>query len=233
MLTYVGGQKDLNQSHLSKLSLYSPACSGDAGTPLDFTVPSQVPKLVEDTSLLLTVDNYMVEFSLLVSRISEIIQNLCGTKLASIKHGLAVVTVHKISSQSLFSDAELTFIKQSKGIYEIMEICRKHLSWRNYSLLKLIVKKSGSEEAKHELNKFQRVVSVRQKVKNLENNWLQDPKNYAEGFENMMVFLYEYYDDITVHQLDEAEKFITLLPSSNVIKVSIHQTMGRSRVTLV
>ena len=168
-------------------------------------------------------DDYVVEFSILVSRISEIIQNKStATNLDSIKHALALVTVHKMSTQPLFSDAELEMIKESKDVSNIIEKCRKHWSWSSYSLLKLIVKKSGSNEAKQELRRFQQVVNIRQKVTDLGSNRLQDAKKYNEGYESLMVVLDEYYDDITVRQLEEAEKFlssVTDLPSPEVMKL--------------
>ena len=161
----------------------------------------------------LSPDDYVVEFGLLVSRISEIIQNKStATNLDSIKHALALVTVHKMSTQPLFSDAELKMIKESKNVSNVIEKCRNHWSWGSYSLLKLIVKKSGSNEAKQELRRFQQVKNVRQKVTDLGSNWLQDLKKYSEGYETLMVVLDEYYDDITVHQLEVAEKFL----SSNI-----------------
>ena len=227
---YIGGQTELNESRLSELSLNSqPYRQGSQpgspyhSTPLGSPEPSQVPQLMEPPS----PNDCVVEFGLLVSRISEIIQNSSATNLASIKHALALVTVHKMSSQPLFSDAELIKIKQSKSICEIIEHCRSRWSWSNYSLLKLIVKKSGSEDAKRELKKFQRVVGVREKVKNLGKNWLQDPKNYTEGYESMMVVLDEYYDDITVHQLEEVEKIIsktTLVPLKALQMTEVAET---------
>ena len=235
LCTDVGVQTDLNESHLSEPSLNlqtygqpgSPYHSSPQSsfsyhsTPSGSPEPSRIPQLVEPPGL--SPDNYGVEFGLLVSKISEIIQNQStATNLASIKHALALVTVHATSTQPLFSDAELKMIKESKNICDIVEQCRKHWSWSSYSLLKLIVKKSGSNEAKQELRRFQKVVNVRQKVKDLGNNWLQDPKKYNEGYETLMVVLDEDYDDITVHQLEQAEKFLssnTLLPSPGVIKL--------------
>ena len=152
-------------------------------------------------------DDCGVEFGYLVSRIFDIIKNSSVTNLASIKHALGLVTVHKMSSQPLFSDTELKQIKQSKDIYDISQCCRKHWSFGNYSLLKLIVKKSCSIEAKCELKKYLRVVDLRQKVRNLGNYWLEDAKHYTEGYESVMSLLDKYYDDITMHQLEEVEKF--------------------------
>ena len=222
---YIGGQTELNESRLSELSLNSqPYRQGSQpgspyhSTPLGSPEPSQVPQLMEPPS----PNDCVVEFGLLVSRISEIIQNSSATNLASIKQALALVTVHKMSSQPLFSDAELIKIKQSKSICEIIEYCRPHWSWNNYSLLKIIVKQSGSEEAKRELKKYQRVVIVRQKLKNLGENWLRD--HYVVEYESMMVVLDEYYDDITVHQLEEVERIISKIVltqlTSQVIRVS-------------
>ena len=201
-LTCIGGQADPIESYLDNF-ICSPASSGYAGTPVRF----YVPQFMDLTS----PDDCGVELSLLVSRLSDIIQrNLSATTLASIKHALALVNVHKMSSQPLFSDAELKQIKQSKNIYELMEKCRKHWSWGNYALLKLIVKKSGSEEAKRELQIFQKVVSVRQMVKKLGNEELQAVKECtAEAYENMMIILNAYYDDITVYQLEETEMFLS------------------------
>ena len=155
-------------------------------------------------------DDYVVEFSILVVKISEIIQNKSTTTdLDGIKHALELVTVNKMSTQPLFSDSELEMIKKSKNVFDIIEKCRKHWSWSSYSLLELIVKKSGSDEAKQELRRFQKVMNIRQKIKDLGDNLLQDLKKYHEGYESLMVVLDEYYDDITVHQLEEAEKFLS------------------------
>ena len=214
-----GIQVDLNNAHASKVSIQH----NQSIPPRHHSTPlssPQRPQVIESTA----PDDYGVEFSLLVSKISEIIEkNSTAVNLASIKHALALVTIHKMSTTPLFSDKELEKIKQSKNIFELTEHCRKHWSWSNYSLLKLIVKKSGLEEAKGELRQFQKVVNVRQKVKNLgdKRKWLQNSEDYAEGYENMMVVLDEYYDDITVHQLEEVENFIaktTNFQSSFAIK---------------
>lgn len=220
----LGIQPDLNESLLSCDSQpYSQPSSPYRSTPSSSPLPSRVPQIAEPT----TPDDYDVEFSLLVSKISEIIQNSSGVNLTNIKHALAVVTVQKMSTKPVFSDTELKQIKMSKDIFELTERCRRHWSWNNYSLLKLIVKKSGSPEAKRELEQFQKVTNMRQRVKNLGNNWLLNANDYCEGYETMTVILDEYYDDITVHQLEEAEKVLTkftLLSSQAIKAVEVSQT---------
>ena len=127
---------------------------------------------------------------------------------ASMKNALAHVTVHPMCPKPLFSDAELLRIKQTKDIFELTEMCRTHWSWSNYSLLKLIVKKSGSKDAKAELQKFSRTVNARKRLKELESNWLHDGKCCPEGFQSMVVIVDEDYDEITIDQLEKVEKFI-------------------------
>ena len=188
-------------------------------SPQSLRVPSVSPQSshVSHSEIYNEPNTPEVEFSLLLSNITDIIQrNLNSSHLASMKRALAYVTVHPMSPKPLFSDAEVARIKQSKDVIGLMEECRSHLSWNKYSLLKLIVKKSGSKEARHELQRFQRTVNVRQRLKDLGNDWLQDGKSYPEGFETMMVIVDEDYDDISVDQLEEVEKFIstmTLLPT--------------------
>ena len=194
------------------LNVHPHPCS-QPNSPLNPPLPTQISQHVEFSA---EPDKYGVEFSVLVSNITDIIgQKLNPQHLESIKHALAHVTVHPMSPKPLFSDAELARIKQSKNLIELTEQCRYHWSWNKYSLLQLIVKKSGSPEAKVELQKFKRTVLIRQKLKDLERSCSLDGKGCPEGFQSMMVIVDEDYDDITVEQLERVEKFInevTLIP---------------------
>ena len=221
-LIFVSGmQINLDEStRSSELSLYphvysqssSPYHSTPAGSPL----PSQAPRGEVSTESV-APENCDVEFGYLVSNITEIIQKSSNPQhFASMKHALAHVTVHSMSTKPLFSDAELARIKQTKNIEELAEMCRTHWSWSNYSLLKLIVKKSGSKDAKAELQRFSRTVNARKKLKELMSSWLRGDRSCPEGFQSMMVIVGEDYDDITIDQLEKVEDFIskiTQMPS--------------------
>ena len=155
-------------------------------------------------------DSRDIEFNVLVTNITEIIhRDLSYYHLESMKHALAHATIHPMSPKPLFSDAELACIKLAKDVFELTEMCRRHWSWNSYSPLKLIVKKSGSKEAKAELKRFERTVNARKTLKEFASIWLHDGKSCPEGIERMMVIVDEdFYDDITIDQLEEVEKFI-------------------------
>ena len=176
---------------------------------LDPPLLKQVSEHVEVSAEPIAADRNGVEFSVLVSNITDIIGlHLNPQHLESIKHALAHVTVHPMSPKPLFSDTELTYIKWSKNLIEITEQCRNHWSWNKYPLLQLIVEKSGSRQANLELQKYKRTVLIRQKLKDLEKSCSRDGKGCPEGFQSMMVIVDEDYDDITVEQLEKVEKFI-------------------------
>ena len=200
-------------THSANLDVHPHPCS-QPNSPVSPLLQTQISQHVEVSAV--ESDKYGVEFSILVSNITAIIgQKLNPQHLESIKHALAHVTVHPMSPKPLFSDTELTRIKQSKNLIELTEQCRNHWSWSRYSLLQLIVKKSGSPEAKLELQKFKRTVLIRQKLKDLEKSCSRDGKGCPEGFQSMVVIVDEDYDDITVEQLERVEKFInevTLIP---------------------
>ena len=167
-------------------------------------------------------DKYSAEFGYLVSNVSEIIQNEINSRnrcqsLESVKRALCQVTVHSMSSKPLFSNEQIVQIKKSKDMFELTEQCRTHWTWSKYSLLKLVIKKSGCPTAKSELSKFQRKVHAMQRLKNLGTEWLQKTNKYPDDYERMAVIVDEDYDDITVEQFEEVEKFIskiTQLPVS-------------------
>jgi len=160
-------------------------------------------------------DKYSTEFGYLVSNVTEIIHSemksheMKSQSLEKVKRALCQVKVHFMSSKPLFSDEEIVRIKKCKDMFELTEQCRSHWTWSEYSLLKLIVKKSGSESAKSELQMFRRKVHARQKLKDLGNEWVQKTKQYPDDYERMMVIIDEDYDDITVEQFEEVEKFIS------------------------
>ena len=211
---YSGAQVNLDDStHSGELSLHSQAHSRASSpyhsTPVGSPVAPQVPH-VEVYAEFVAPDKYGAEFGLLVSNITDIIrQSSTSQQLEGIKHALAHVTVHPMSPKPLFSDAELARIKRSQNVMELTEMCRSHWSWNNYCLLKLIVKKSGSKAAKDELQRFRRTVNARQKLKDLETSWLRSEGSCPEGFQSMLVIIDEDYDDITIDQLGEVEKFIS------------------------
>ena len=167
-------------------------------------------------------DKHSAEFGYLVSTVSEIIQNEINSRnhcqsLESVKRALCQVTVHSMSSKPLFSNEQIVQIKKSKDMFELTEQCRTHWTWSKYSLLKLVIKKSGCPTAKSELSKFQRKVHAMQRLKDLGTEWLQKTNKYPDDYERMAVIVDEDYDDITVEQFEEVEKFIskiTQLPVS-------------------
>ena len=212
-LIFISGlQANLDDStHGGELTLrphvYGQPASPYHSTPVGSPEPSRAPPV--EVSYV-APQNCEIEFSVLVTNISDMIQQGSNSQhFASIKQALAHVTVHPMCPKPLFSDVELTQIKQTKNVFELAEMCRTHWSWNNYSLLKLIVKKSGSKDAKTELQRFNRTVNARKKLKELESSWLHDGKSCPEGFQSMMVIVDEDYDEITIEQLDKVEKFIS------------------------
>ena len=200
IFTYIGAQANLDGSTCS--GVVFPYYSTPVGLPLVSQTPhAEVSVIAPESS--------DIEFNVLVTNITDMIQQNFNSKhFAAMKDALSHVTVHPLSPKPLFSDAELAVIKQTKDTIELAEMCRNHWSYNNYSLLKLFVKKSRSKDAKDEMMKFSRTVYARKKLKDLESNWLNDGRSCPEGFQSMMVIVDEDYDDITINQLEEVEKFI-------------------------
>ena len=150
------------------------------------------------------------EFTYLLSKVSDMIhQDMKRQTFESMKHALCLVTVHAMSTKPLFSDDQVAEIKKCKNIRELTEKCRECWSWNNYSLLKLIVKKSGCTEAKNELKMFQKKVLAKKKLKDLKIKLVHNTSKYYDAFQRMTVIIDEYYDDITAEQFEEIEKFIS------------------------
>ena len=194
--------------------------------------PSLAP-CVEVPTTDIAPNNRDVEFSVLVTNVIDIIQeNLNSQHFTSMKHALAHVSVTSTSSKPLFPDAELAQIKQSKNVWELGELCRPYWSWNNHSLLKLIVFKSGSKDAKDELRRFRRTVNARQKLKELMSSWLHGGTSCPEGFQSMMVIVDEDYNDITSEQLDKVEKFISEITNMPVQAIQVLAKSNRNCVQI-
>ena len=87
------------------------------------------------------------------------------------------------------------------------------------------MKKSGSKDAKTELQRFSRTVNARKRLKELESSWLHDGKSCPEGFQSMMVIFDEDYDDITIEQLDKVEKFIFEITALHPQAIQVRETL--------
>jgi len=183
--------------------------------------PSQNPEF-EISEAPTVPDKYSTEFGYLVSKVTEIIQNETKSQcLESVKRALCQVTVHPMSAKPLFSNERISEIKRCKDMFELTEQCRTHWTWKEYSLLKLVVKKSGSKAAKSELQNFRRTVNARQKLKDLGDEWIKKTRKFPDGYERMMLVLDEDYDDITVDTFEDVEKFISKITQLPVAAMEV------------
>ena len=167
----------------------------------------------------LTPDEFSSELDYLVSKLSRKIQDdITDQTLEIMKGALCKVTLKSIP---LFSDVEVAQIKKCKSVPELTGTCRDHWKLNGYAMLKLIAKSSGSQAAILELQRFQRKVLAKNKLKDLGTKWLVSTNEYPKYFERMKVIISQDYDDISVKHFEEVESFISEISDPPMVSIQV------------
>ena len=106
----------------------------------------------------------------------------------------------------LFSDEQLNKIKKCKSFEQLFIILRRHWSWREYSLLKNIIAICESEEAKAELDKFERLMSSYFGMKLISEKY--SPSELPVEYVKLCITIDKPYKSLTLQDFDKLQAFI-------------------------
>ena len=108
-----------------------------------------------DDSPVLTPDPLSIDFSNFVANIEECLEK-CTNKLDACKQICSNLTIHG-SDTLLFNNQQLAEINDCASFHQLFMLLRQHWNWKAYSILRMIIEKSESVEAKDHLEKYEKV----------------------------------------------------------------------------
>ena len=152
-----------------------------------------------------TSDLLGVHFSTFVMVIRKMLEK-CKDKLEECKELCSNLTISGNSDVLLFNDEYLTKINECTSFQQLFTILRKHWNWKEYSILKGIIAECGSEEARDELQKFEKLMSSYCGMKLISDKYSPDelPVNYVK----LCITVDKPYKSLTLQDFDELRTFI-------------------------
>ena len=152
-----------------------------------------------------TSDLLGVHFSAFVMVIRRMLEKYKG-KLEECKELCSNLTISGNSEVLLFNDEYLTEINKCTSFQQLFTILRKHWNWKEYSILKGIIAECGSEEARDELQKFEKLMSSYCGMKLISDKYSPDelPVNYVK----LCITIDQPYKNLTLQDFDELRTFI-------------------------
>ena len=141
-----------------------------------------------------------------MSAIRTILEENCKDKLEACKELCSNLTISGHSDILLFDDDQITKINQCVSFQQLFTVLRKNWNWEEYSILKGIIAKSGSKEAKDELDKFQRLMGSYWGMKLISEKC--SPKELPENYFKLCITVEQTYNYLTLQDYDELRNFI-------------------------
>ena len=129
----------------------------------------------------------------------------CADKLELCKEICCNLTIGD-SDTLLFSDEQLDKIFGCTSFQQFFNILRKHWSWKEYSLLKNIIKECESKEAEAELDKFEKLMGSCCAMKLISDEY--PPSQLPENYVRLCVTAAKPYKSLTLKDYDELRTFI-------------------------
>ena len=130
----------------------------------------------------------------------------CKDKLETCKELCSNLTISGNSDVLLFSDEQLAEINHCTSFQQLFTILRKHWNWKEYSILKGIITESGSEDAKKELHKFEKLMGSYCGMKLISDEY--SPSELPVNYVKLCITIDQPYKDLTLEQYDELRTFI-------------------------
>ena len=130
----------------------------------------------------------------------------CKDKLEECKELCSNLTISRNSDVLLFNDEQLAEINHCTSFQQFFTILRKHWNWKEYSILKGIIAECGSEEAKDELHKFEKLMGSYYGMKLISDEY--SPSELPVNYIKLCITVDQPYKDLTLQQYDELRTFI-------------------------
>jgi len=106
----------------------------------------------------------------------------------------------------IFDNDKLKEIKECSSFEELITSLRQHINWKEFSILNNIISKSGSAEAKAELEKFRQVMSSHMGMKVISQKFA--PSDLPHNYFKMTFIIDKAYDDFTLGDFCNIREFI-------------------------
>ena len=152
-----------------------------------------------------TSDLLSVHFSAFVMVIRKMLEK-CKDKLEECKELCSNLTISGNSDVLLFSDEYLAKINECTSFQQLFTILRKHWNWKEYSILKGIIAESGSEEARDELLKFEKLMGSYFGMKLISDKY--SPGELPVHYVKLCITIDKPYKSLTLQDFDELRTFI-------------------------
>jgi len=125
--------------------------SNDGSCFIDFISSTEPPPQMNDVS---TPDSLTDDFNTLITSTVSLLEN-CTNKLELCKQACCNLTISDNSDVLLFGNKKLTEIRHCVSFQQLFDTIQKHYSWKEFSLLKVIISNSNSVEARIVLEQFE------------------------------------------------------------------------------
>ena len=130
----------------------------------------------------------------------------CKDKLEECKELCSNLTISGNSDVLLFNDEYLTKINECTSFQQLFTILRKHWNWKEYSILKGIIAESGSQEARDELQKFEKLMGSYCGMKLISDKY--SPSELPMNYVKLCITVDKSYKELTLQDFDELRTFI-------------------------
>ena len=169
----------------------------------DTVIMRKIKHTIERTSP--PSDLLSVHFSSFVMTIRKGLEK-CKDKLEACKELCCNLTIGDNSDVLLFSDEQLTKVNECTSFQQLFTILRKHWNWKEYSILKGIIAECGSQEARDELQKFEKLMGSYFGMKLISDKYSPDelPVNYVK----LCITIDQPYKNLTLQDFNELRAFI-------------------------
>jgi len=175
-------------------------CFIDIIAPLEVSKQKIVPPISQKSA-----NPHSAQFSSLVRTVENVLDK-CTENLKMCKRFCLDLTISDNSDVLLFNDEQLKKIKECTSFRQLFELLREYWSWKEYCILKHIISQSGSQEAKSELEKYEKMMSSYFGLQLIADNF--SPNELPNEYIKMTIIIEKPYKELTMENFVELRDFI-------------------------
>ena len=152
-----------------------------------------------------SVNSLKNEFSSLV-RTVECVLHTCSKNLEACKQFCLNLTISEISEILLFDDMQLKIIEKCESFMDLFNMLHQYWSWMEYWILKHIIIKSESQEAKNKLEKYEKMMDTCFELELKAGDFL--PNKLPIGYKKITVIIKNTSKELTLQGFVKLRDFI-------------------------
>ena len=145
------------------------------------------------------------QFSSLVRTVENVLDK-SSKNLETCKRFCLDLTISDNYDVLLFNDEQLKKIKGCVSFRELFELLRQHWSWKEYCILEHIINESESQDAKDELEKYEKMMSSYFGLQILADKF--SPSELPNEYIKMTIIIEKPYKELTPQNFIEVRDFI-------------------------